>query len=342
MNKNTKTALIVALSIFGAGVLIWLCVSLGVGFNYSKLSWNWGKDRDVSASDDASFVAEHVDKDIEEKGQSIEISLSYSDIIIKPSQDGKIHISYDNTEETYFEFRETDNSIVLKQRQKGSSFLGLIPTGSSVKNTVELSLPEGRDGKLTTGSASGETFASDLKMKDKMSISTVSGELTANNCEAEAFAASTVSGDIEAVSIEAKSYDLVSVSGNISLSQISRSAPVSIASTSGEVYAENVKTENMDINTISGEVTLKSVVGQRAVISTTSGATKLLKADFRELKYTTISGDISGTVTDSSEDYTVYTDTVSGRNSLSGHRGRGARTLDLSSTSGSFDIGFEK
>ena len=103
-----------------------------------------------------------------------------------------------------------------------------------------------------------------------------------------------------------------------------------------------MKTDGLRIGTVSGDITLEKVSGQTVGLSTTSGCVELNSADFREIKFETVSGDISGTVVGSAEDYTVYANTLSGSNSLSGHRERGNRTLDLSSTSGSFEIRFEK
>ena len=341
MNKNTKTALIVALSIFGAGVLIWLCVSLSVGFNYSKLTVR-SDSKTLGAEADSNFKKEHIDKDFDENGQKLVFNLSSADIVVEPSSDGKIHLSYDNTEETRFELDEAKNAITLTQRSKNDSFFGFVSLGSSEKLSVRLSLPADREGKLDIGSASGDVSISDISEKADMRLSSISGDVNAKHCAAETFGASTTSGELEVTSIEANSVDLNSVSGGIKVSEIGRSTPVSIASTSGEVYAENIEANDFTVSTISGEVSLTDVSGQKAGISTTSGAVTLSKADFRELKYTTISGDIRGTVSGSAEDYTVYADTVSGGNSLSGNRERGERTLDLNSTSGSFDIRFEK
>lgn len=341
MNKNTKTALIVALSIFGAGVLIWLCVSMSVGFNYSKLSWNWSKGNKNSTVDDASFVAEHVDKDIDEKGQNITLNVASADVKVTLSKDGALHLSYDNTENSYFEYVEKDDKVILTQKQRNDSIIGIIG-GSSEKINVELSLPAGRDGELNINGASSDITLSNIDMKDEMKIYSVSGEVDISNCKAKALGTGTTSGGVELRSIDVSAIEAGTVSGEIRLSDISGKIPLTLESVSGEVYAENVQAKNFSVQTVSGETTLKNVSGTKADFSSTSGGVELNKADFREIKFSTVSGDISGTVAGSSDDYTAYTDTVSGHNSLSSHRGRGERTLDFNSTSGSFNIDFTK
>jgi|GEM_PF-1991330 len=340
MNKNTKTVLIVALSIFGAGVLIWLCVSLSVGFNYSKLSVVTNGSSENTTVDDSKFKAEHFDKVIAENGQSVTLNLSSADVTVSPSDDGKIHLSYDNTEQSYFEYREGDNTISLKQKDKLSSLSQLIVIGSTDKTKITLSLPADRSGVLKINGASSEIAISDIDMKDDMNIYGVSGDLLIKNCSSAELNTGAVSGKITIDAVETGSIEASSVSGDIRLTAIDTAIPVMLESTSGQVYAEKVKATTLEIGLVSGRVTLKSVSGEKANLSSTSGSVSLDKADFFELDFSTVSGDISGSVIGKSDDYAVYTDTVSGHNALSSHRGRGERTLDLSSTSGSFDINF--
>lgn len=341
MNKNTKTALIVALSIFGAGVIIWLCISMSVGFNYSKLSWDWYNGKQSNTTEEAAFVAEHVEKDLDEKGQNITLNLASADVTVSPSEDGKLHLTYDNTENSYFEYVERDDKVTLTQKQKNSSIIGIVGGGSE-KINVKLSLPAGRVGELTVNGASSDITLSDINMKDEMKIYSVSGDVEISNCKAKALGTGTTSGGMELRSIDVASIEAGTVSGEIRLQDIDGKIPVTLESVSGEVYAENVKAKDFSVSTVSGETTLKDVSGLKADFSSTSGGVRLSKADFREINFSTVSGDISGTVSGSSDDYTVYTDTISGRNSLSDHRGRGERTLDFNSTSGSFNISFDK
>lgn len=341
MNKNTKTTLIVALSLFGAGVLIWLCVSLGVGFDYSKLSGGFLRSTDGTITNETSTEPEHIEKDIDEKGQDIVFDLSSASVTVEPSADGKIHLTYDNTEDCYFEFKESDDSITLKQKQEGGYFFGFMFINDAPQTEVVLSLPAGREGLLSIDGVSGSILISGLDIKDSSKIYSVSGKISIENCKTDTLETGTTSGDVQLASVDTESLKATTVSGSISLSDISNSIPVTLASTSGEVYAENVKVKDFSVNTVSGGLTLRNVSGKKADLSSTSGSVTLDSADFSEIKFGTVSGDIRGTVAGSSEDYTVYTETLSGSNNLSDFRGSGTRTIDLSSTSGSFDIGFE-
>ena len=341
MNKNTKTALIVALSLFGAGVLIWLCVSLGVGFDYSKLSGGFLRSKDGTAAEETVVEPEHIEKNIDEKGQDIEFDLSSASVTVEPSTDGIIHLVYDNTEDCYFEFKETEDSVTLKQKQQGGYFFGFMYIHDAPQTEVVLSLPAGREGLMSINGTSGDISISDLDLRDSSKIFSVSGEISIENYKTDTLETGTTSGDIQLSRIETSSIRATTVSGGLTVSDISGGIPVTLASTSGEVYAENVKAKDLEVGTVSGGLTLRNVSGTKAELSSTSGGVKLDGADFNEIKFETVSGDIRGTVAGSSEDYTAYTETLTGLNNLSEHRGRGERTLEFSSTSGSFDIAFE-
>jgi len=301
MNKNIKTTLIVALSLFGAGIIICLCVSLSVHFDYKALA----EDFQSGYGKQASVPSEHIEKSADENGQSITLNLSSADLTLGTSKDDKIHISYDNTQDLYYELKESASSISLTQ--KGNNVFGfgfsfsLLNGSSGGKVVVEI--PSGHEGEVNIYCVSGDVSASELELKNNLKISEVSGNITLENSSA---------------------------------------SDVSLETTSGDVYAENVKSESFGVQSVSGGLELVSTMGRSAKLSTVSGEALLRSIDFSEIVVSTVSGDISGTLPGSAADYTVYADTLSGSNSLSSHREHGARTLDLSSTSGSFKISFEK
>ena len=339
MKKNEKKALIIALSIFGAGILISLCVLVSVNFDLSRLSAKHTVGGNKESAE--SIKAEHIDKDIDANGQNISLNLSSADVIVKPSDDGKIHISYDNTEETYFELETNDKRIILTQKQKSYFTFGFVFFSENTF-TVEIAIPEEHKGNLEINGASSEISLTDTKFLGTFDINSVSGDINIKNCKAETISTGSTSGEITVSNVNTASIEASSISGDIKITEISEKTPVSLESTSGEVYAENVKTENLNAQSVSGDIELIKVNGKKADLSSTSGDVHLDYADFQEIIFNSVSGGIKGMVCGSSDDYTVYTDSLSGSNSLSSHRGRGNRTLDLSSTSGSFNISFEK
>lgn len=334
MNKNTRTALIVALSVFGAGVVICFCVAMSLHFDLTKLTHDFRS----SASNAASTKTEHIDKDIEEKGQNIVFDLSSANVTVTPSSDNMIHLSYDNSDYCSFTLDDGAAQLKLKQDEQENAFFSV----HDISPEVTLSIPTEHEGSMNINGASSRISISNVEISGDLEINSVSGKIMIKNCKSKTLKSGNTSGEIELESLEVESLRANTVSGALRVSEISQSIPMTLASTSGEVYAENVKTENLGVETISGGITLKSVAGQKAELSTTSGGVNIGSVDFGEIDFKSISGGIRGTVSGSSDDYTVYTDTVSGSNSLSSHRGRGNKTLDLSSVSGGIDISFEK
>ena len=340
MNKKLKTTLIVALSLFGAGIIICFCVAMSANFDFTKLSTNFQD----SSNSDSNAKTEHIEKSIEASGQNISLNVGSADIRLEKSADKNIHISYTNTEDSYFELESSKSEIVLTQYQNGNhffvfSFFGNSDIGS---NEVIVSIPTENNGGLDVDVASGEVSASGIELSGDFVIDTASGDVSLDNSKIGKFSTDSASGEVRLSEVETENIDIDTASGDISLSKIADNIPVTLDTVSGEVYIEDVETDEMRISTVSGDISLSKASGQAVGFSTTSGGVELSDADFKEISFVTVSGDIHGTVSGSSDDYTVYADTISGSNNLSSHKGRGQRTIELSSTSGSFDISFKK
>lgn len=311
---------------------------MSVHFDYSKLSTKF----QFGNNSETNVKTEHIDKDIETSGQDIKINLISAYVTVKPSEDDKIHLSYSNSNDCNFELENSTSQLTLTQNQGAGVFFGFLFFQNAHENEVVLSIPVGHDGTLSIDGASSEISIYDVEISGYFKIHSISGEITIENCKAKTLETSNTSGDIKLKSIEVDSIQANTISGNMDVSEISQSIPVALASTSGEVYAENINASSLKIENISGNIKLKNAAGQKASLSTTSGETELNSADFSEIVFNTVSGDIEGTVSGAADDYTVYTSTVSGNDSLSSHKGRGEKTLDLSSMSGDFEISFEK
>ena len=340
MDKKLKTTLIVALSLFGAGIIICFCVAMSANFDLTKLSSNFQD----SASSSSNAKTEHIDKSIEASGQNISLTVGSADIRLEKSADDEIHISYTNTEDSYFELKSSSSKIVLTQYQNGGHFFifGFFGSIDGERSEVVVSIPAENIGGLDIDVASGEVSASDIELSGDFGIDTASGDVSLEKSTFGEFSANSASGEITLSDVKTKGIDVDTASGGVSLSKIAGNIPVTLDTVSGEVYIEDVEADEMRISTVSGDISLSKSSGKAVGFSTTSGGVELSSADFKEISFVTVSGDINGTVSGDSDDYTVYADTISGSNSLSSHKGRGQRTIELSSTSGSFDISFEK
>lgn len=314
--KNTKTVLIVALSLFGSGVIIFFAAWAMVGFDFAKL--HIGPD---SISDNGEKV-QQIEKAYDDEGQNLKFNLSSADLNVKSSNDGKIHISYRDTDAAHFDLRDSGGTIVLSQQDESKSFFSL----GFIKNyqaTVDVLIPDGHDGSLSVDSASGKISVSGVSLSRKLTFDTASGEITLS--------------DIGAAGISA-----TSASGKVSLKSLRKRAPVNLESGSGEVYAENISSGNLKISNVSGRVELANVTSDNATVNTTSGNLSLSGDDFGSLSFASVSGGAEGTLNGSPADYSISADSLSGRCSIPSGSSGSKKTLDFKTTSGNISIRFSK
>jgi len=314
MNKNVKTVLIVALSLFGAGAILFAAADAMVGFRLSKLDPRSG----IGGADGRSRLIEQVYAD---RGQSLKIDVSYAWVMVKPSDDGEIHVKCQENETSSFDFGGGENDIALTQKERAGSFSGwgfLSEGGAS----VELSVPEGHKGDLRIVSASGGTDISGLELDGTITIGSASGYVRISG---------TGAGDIGADT----------VSGGISLKNLKKCGDVRLGSTSGVVDAENTVFGNIKIDTVSGRVELEAVSAQDAKVTTTSGSLRLKSGDLRALSFGSVSGGAEAALKGMAGDYRVTAESLSGRCSVPSGSGTGGRTLDFRTTSGNISVSFE-
>lgn len=107
------------------------------------------------------------------------------------------------------------------------------------------------------------------------------------------------------------------VSGNVDIVAFCKA--LSIGTTSGKISLEGAS-EILTVKTVSGNVTLRGF-------------------DAKSAKIGTVSGNISGTLAGSVNDYSVRLQTVSGTKNLK-EKEAGERRLELSTVSGNMEIGF--
>lgn len=338
-NNRTRTAFIIAASLFGAGALIFLLVSIAAGFDYKALSTGFYRTESGRFVQSAGVERTLVEKTFEASNQEILLDVVSDDIRVSPSKDGKIHLSYYNRGDLYFDLQESDRYIRLSQKGKTGFSFGF---GFHVENeVVELQLPETHGGALELRLASGDCTLHDLTLSKNLTLGAVSGSLHLKDCAAAFLSVSTVSGEQRLEDFKATGLSASSVSGDILVRGCGAGLPATLSTTSGELRLENLMLSELDASTVSGDMDLSGVSGTRAKLDTASGDVQLSAGDFPELIFSSLSGSLQGSVKGASEDYTVFTETLSRGNSLAGHRGRGARILDLSSTSGSFNLRFD-
>ena len=256
-NNKTKTAFIVAASLFGTGVLIFLLVSISTGFDYKALSTGFYRTESGRIIQSTRIERTLVEKTFEANDQEILLDVVSDDIRVSPSPDGKIHLSYYNREGLYFDLQEGERYIRLTQRGKIGFSFGF---GFNVENAmVELQLPEVHGGALEIKLTSGNCTLRDLTFSKGLTLGAVSGDLHLENCTTTALSLSTVSGEQELENFQATGLTASSVSGDILVRGCNAGLPATLSTTSGELRLEDLSLSELSTSTVSGDISLSGV-----------------------------------------------------------------------------------
>jgi hypothetical protein len=173
--------------------------------------------------------------------QAIQLELASDDIIILPSNDNIMHVSYPS-EGNYAHTTEADtvtgqNTLVFYQLPDEGSFLSHFSFNFSRNvDTVTVELPEGYSGSITCSVTSGNISATGVSL-GQVEISVSSGDVELTDCMISGSATlSSISGDLELEDcVLSDTLDLSSTSGDIDLESTAVSGDLTAGSISGDI-----------------------------------------------------------------------------------------------------------
>lgn len=229
----------------------------------------------------------------------LEFQLSDENIVLRPSQDGNIHIRY------------TDHAHVRYHTRTEA------PTESGTGGTFVFTRME-----LDSGFHFGFTFRNEEQILVSLpkgvgvSISTVSGDMELENLDLQSLTISTSSGDSDMDHLTVAGDLMVSsISGDQELENIAVSGSTHLESTSGEIDLQGCQLTGTSLYSVSGDLSGSAQISGDITLDTTSGDVKLdLRGSpaHRRGTVSTVSGDVQleGLVEDAA--YAIDIETVSG------------------------------
>jgi DUF4097 and DUF4098 domain-containing protein YvlB len=235
--------------------------------------------------------------------QEIQLELTSDDIIILPSKDSNLHISYPSRGNYAYD-TETDtvtgqNTLVFYQLPDEGSFLSHFSFNFSQKaGTITLELPEGYTGNITCSVTSGNISAEGVSL-GQVQFSTSSGDVELTDCWVSGtLTCETTSGELELENLQLHGATVLeTVSGEIELKDCDLSDTLSLSSTSGEI--------DLASTAVSGNLTADSISGDISLLL--SGSPKHRFEDI-----STVSGDISTSGGNPSSQRSISASTTSG------------------------------
>ena len=209
--------------------------------------------------------------EITESFSSIEVDGSETNIILKPSPDGKIRVVVDERDSVYYT-AEVEKGVLKVERHKRAIDFNIFSLG---EKKVEIMVEDKVYRSISISVASGKIEIEEGVKAEDMDFSSSSGNIKVYSTVRGELEATTTSGnmDIE-IKGEMEKLELSTKSGSLFLS-LSEAEEVQLESTSGTIKVSEVKAkEKMTISSASGSVRLDKCDGGEIDIETTSGSVK--------------------------------------------------------------------
>ena len=297
MKKFTKIFVILGVVLCLCGGVVTATGYFGGGFQELSPRSTYAAQRSSMNQKNLTFSTDEIDL--------LEFRLESEDISILPSDDGQIHIRYQQHDKVKYNVYTTQSS------ESGSNTLVFARNASSAASQsfhfgfnfesdspdVQVLLPQGLSLDIFT--TSGNAELSDVTAQT-LSIATSSGDVDLSQTQADTLTLSSTSGDLELDQVTAaESASLETTSGELELKNCTINAPVTIYTVSGDLDGQAVISGDLTISTTSGDVDLNlsgSPAHASGEISTVSGELDLQglqpKADY-SVNISTVSGDVT-------------------------------------------------
>ena len=299
MSRSTKIWLIVAASLVILGIIMF-------GVLMNMLNWKFFNLSTVKY--ETNYY------EIDESFRNISIDVDTSDIIILPSDDGKVKVvCHELCKEKHSV--SVDNDTLIINALDDRKWYDYINVGiDSPKITVYL--PKTEYSSLVINEDTG-----DIEIAKDFEFESIDVSLETGNVKCYASATETVkivasTGDVYAEGISASSIDLKTSTGDITASGITCDGHVTIGVSTGKSYLSNIKCKNLTSTGSTGDTSLTNVVATGKIsIKRSTGNVTLKNSDAAELFITTDTGNVTGSLL-TDKVFITKTNMMKGRASL--------------------------
>ncbi len=258
---------------------------------------------------------------ISDRVDEVEISVLHETVLIEPVEGNNFVLRYKG----YFSISLYRDAILGIRRnyvqEKWSDNFGIY-LGNEPE--VYLGVPDKFHGDITISSDSGDIIIDGIELDRPLIIKTEAGEISVEDMDVEQLILESQSGDIgvDSVSVEYSSK-ISAQSGSIDIDTLS-GVVIETKASSGDVRMENCTADNISVRTSSGDIELEDCGCNESIY---------LEAE---------SGSIDGKLSDSRDEYSIYSSTNSGSNNLPEEKENGSKILNVKTSSADIDITFKR
>lgn len=290
-----KNAVITAIVLIILGISLFLLALYGHGFDFSRLTTEYGKLRTQYVTD--SFHSIHIDTDT-------------SKVTLLPSTDGQCRVEIRETDKRLHKIT-TDNgilSITVTDQREWYHYIGFIQKSLDLK----VYLPETVYRSLTIETGTGAitipkefTFdtisiaatTADISCEasaDSVSLTTNTGDMVLQNINCTgALTADRTTGRLIMKSVRCGSLTIRGNTGDTKLTDVIVEGTVSIKTTTGDIIFDHCDGGDITVQTDTGDVTGTLLTGKLFTGSTSTGHVRLPNpTGSQKCQITTSTGDI--------------------------------------------------
>ena len=306
MKKGTKAALIVAGCCMGAGIV------LGVA-GFAMNGGRWMHREIVHLGEEVKGTLEEntfVEKVYEAESDSIDritIKNKNNGIQIYPSTDGKLRITYYESNKVTYSIDESGNELQMQVRsyKKWYDYLSLGWWDEEESVDMKIEVPEQLAAEMDIKTSNAQINVKDVILKDESEFH------SSNGC--------------------------------IQLSNVNGDACVKLKTSNAELILEEVKAKKIEADTSNGDVRLCNMEAEELEADTSNASIALdgtIQSDDIDLE--TSNGNVEGMITGKESDYDITAKTSNGNSSLPENRSGGTRKLQVKTSNARIDVTFSE
>ena len=278
--KRTKKSIIIAVVLIAIGMLFFIGVCIVMKFDFSKLS--------TITYETNTYTA---DKDF----RNIEINVTETDILFKPSADGNCSVvcfEHEKVKHSVFVRNDTLH-IVVDDTRKWYDYITLFQ--KSLSMTVYL--PSEKYELLKIDSHTGDITIPALFTFGNVDITESTGDIVCNASVTETLRSKTSTGTINLNKIQAKNIDLCVSTGHIAVSSVICKETISAEVSTGDTTLTDVTCQNFISTGSTGNITMKNTISSdKFTIKRSTGDIHCENCDAGQISLNTSTGDINGTL----------------------------------------------
>lgn len=287
-----KTVIIIAVVLVTVGILLFAGVCIAIKFDFTKF--------DTVTYETNTYTA---DKDF----RNIEINVSETDILFKPSTDSNVSVvcvENDKVKHSVSVEKETLHITVDDKRHWYDHI-----TIFSQPFSMTVYLPSEKYELLKIDSSTRNITIPNLFSFKNADITASTGSIDCNASVKEIFRGKTSTGAIQLDKMEAENIDLNVSTGNISIGSVSCKDSISAKTSTGKVTLTDVTCQNFTSTGSTGNVTLKdTIASEKFIVERSTGNIHFENCDAEQIDIKTSTGDVKGTL-NSEKIFTTKTST---------------------------------